>query len=70
MNTFWRWKNYKTGWYYDSKSLFEKCRLQYLMTNIMENTRQIDDASVKKISAPKEVETTMRTHAHLFIYFH
>jgi hypothetical protein len=26
---------------------------------------QIDDASVKKISAPNEVETTMRTHANI-----
>jgi hypothetical protein len=36
----------------------------------MQNTIQIDVAYVKKISAPNEVETTMRTHAHLFIYFH
>jgi hypothetical protein len=30
----------------------KKCRLQYLMTNILENPLQIDDASVKKVSAP------------------
>ena len=43
----------------------KKCRLQYLMTNILENPLQIDDASVKKVSAPNEVETTMRTHANI-----
>jgi hypothetical protein len=35
------------------------------MTNILKNPLQIDDASVKKVSAPNEVETTMRTHANI-----
>jgi hypothetical protein len=43
----------------------KKCRLQYLMKNILENPLQIDDASVKTISVPKEFETTMRTHANI-----